>query len=80
MLENIECLYISNLTFSLLLSFNIELYSLVPLTPIAKITGIIIIFCKSIVVVENKIPVPVPNVAIIEAIVYPNAKAFIYSD
>ena len=46
--EKIVCLTISNFMLSFLLSLIIDLYSLIPLTAKAIITGIIIIFCKNI--------------------------------
>ena len=71
-IENIVCLIISIFIFSLLLSFIIALYNFVPLTPIAKIHGIIIKFCSSKVIRENIIPFHVPNAKMIVEIVYPN--------
>lgn len=46
--ENIVCLQISSFMFSFVRSFIIDLYSLIPLTAIAKIAGMNIMFCKSI--------------------------------
>ena len=47
--EKIVCLTISIFTFSLLLSFIIDLYNFNPLTANANIHGIIKIFCKNII-------------------------------
>ena len=45
--EKIVCLNISSFMLSLLLSFTIDLYNLNPLTAIAIIAGIKIIFCNN---------------------------------
>lgn len=45
--EKMVCLHTSNFMFSFLLSFVIELYNFFPLTAIAKIQGMAIIFCKN---------------------------------
>ena len=71
-LEIIVCFTISTFIFSLLLSFSIDLYSLMLLTPMVKIAGINSIFCKLSVIVENKIPFNVPSVNVNAEIVYPN--------
>lgn len=60
--------------FSLLLSFIIDLYNFIPLTPNANIDGINKIFCNNKDVMAKHIPFPVPNVAKTEAIVYPIQK------
>lgn len=72
--ENIVCLKISNLTFSLLLSFIIDLYSLIPLIANANKTGINIIFWKSIEEKINAAPFCIPKVAIILDILNPREK------
>lgn len=72
--ENIVCLKISNLTFSLLLSFMIDLYNLIPLIANANSTGINIIFWKSIEEKINAAPFWAPNVAIMLDILNPSEK------
>ena len=69
--ENIVCLIISNLIFSFLLSFIIDLYNLKPLTPKASITGIEIKFCNNTEIDININPLEKPIVLIKVAIVYP---------
>lgn len=56
--ENRVCLNISNLIFSLLLSFIIELCSLIPLTASAIMQGMNKTFCNRTVEDKNKIPFP----------------------
>lgn len=70
-IENIVCLIISNLIFSFLLSFTIDLYNLNPLTPNANITGIKIRFCNNIEININIKPFEKPIVLTKIAIVYP---------
>ena len=67
--ENNVCLNISSFIFSLLLSFIIELCSLIPLTASAIIHGINKIFWNRTAENKNNIPFPVPHVNIIEDIV-----------
>lgn len=67
--EKIVCLTISNLIFSFLLSFIIELYNFTPLTANANVPGITIKFCKNKLEKQNIIPFPNPNALIIEDIV-----------
>lgn len=62
--ENKVCLIISPLIFSFLLSFNIDLYNLIPLTANANIQGIKIRFCTNIAVTKNRLPFPTPRIAI----------------
>lgn len=69
--ENIVCLSISIFIFSLVLSFIIDLYSLIPLIANANNTGINIIFCKSIDEKINFAPLFAPSVAIMLDILYP---------
>ena len=68
-IENIVCLIISNLIFSFLLSFTIDLYNLKPLTPNANITGIKIKFCNNTEINININPLEKPTVLIKVAIV-----------
>lgn len=56
--ENIVCLRISIFTFSILLSFIIELYNLIPLTAKANIHGTNKIVCKSSEEVTKRVPFP----------------------
>lgn len=56
--ENRVCLNISNLIFSLLLSFIIELCSLIPLTASAIMQGMNKTCCNKTVENKNKIPFP----------------------
>ena len=58
--------------FSLLLSFIIDLYSFILLTPSVKIAGINNKFCKKIASRQNHIPFAVPSVNVKADIVYPN--------
>ena len=67
--QKIVCRNISNLIFSILLSFIIELCNLIPLTERAIIHGIKIMFCRKIVDKINNKPFHSPHVAIIEDIV-----------
>ena len=67
--ENSVCLNISIFIFSFLLSFTIDLYNFIPLTDNANVEGIIIKLCIRRVIIQNKIPFPVPNVKIINEIV-----------
>ena len=69
--ENNVCLIISNLIFSLLLSFIIDLYTFIPVTAKASNAGIKIIFCINKLHVANIVPFYIPNVATAEDIVYP---------
>lgn len=69
--ENIVCLSTSIFILSLFLSFTIDLYSLNPLTPIAIMLGMNIIFCNTSVINMNDIPFPIPIIDIIVDIVYP---------
>ena len=69
--ENKVCLIISPLIFSFLLSFNIDLYNLIPLTANANMQGMRIKFCNNIEVIKNMLPFPVPKVAISDETVYP---------
>ena len=62
--ENMVCLIISSFTFSLLLSFTIDLYNLNLLTAQAKSAGINIIFCKSNDIKVNNIPFESPIIVI----------------
>lgn len=55
--------------FSLLLSFIIDLYNLIPLTDKANMQGIYIIFCNNIDESEKNIPFGFPNIATKEDIV-----------
>ena len=70
-MENIVCLIISNLIFSFLLSFTIDLYNLNPLTPKANITGIKIRFCNNTEIDIKIMPLENPIVETKVAIVYP---------
>ena len=72
--ENIVCLSKPYLILSFFLSFTIVSHNFVALTANANIQGIKIIFCNNIDVDVNKIPFPVPNIATIADIVYPNEK------
>lgn len=72
--QNAVCLTISIFIFSLLLSFIIDLYSLKPLTLIAIIAGINIMFCKIKLLNIKASPFEVPNTLIHEEIVYPRQK------
>ena len=72
--ENTVCLTISSFIFSFLLSFIIDPYNFIPLTAIASIHGIIIIFCANKLVMLNNIPFAVPKVVIMQDIVYPKEK------
>lgn len=56
--EKTVCLKISNLIFSLCLSFIMDWYIFMPLTAKASMHGMKIIFCKSILVAKNIIPFP----------------------
>ena len=73
-IENIVCLTISIFTFSLLLSFTIDLYSFSPLTASDKTHGINIRFCNNIDVRKNIVPSQVPYVKVNDIIVYPKQK------
>ena len=57
-IENKVCLKISNFTFSFLLSFIIELQSLIPLTASANMQGINNIVCKKSEEIKKAIPFP----------------------
>lgn len=72
--QNIVCLIISIFIFSLLLSFTIDLYSLKPLTLIAIIAGINIMFCKIKLLNIKASPFDVPSTLIHAEIVYPRQK------
>ena len=72
--QNIVCLIISIFMFSLLLSFTIDLYSLNPLTLIAIIAGINIMFCKIKLLNIKASPFEVPSTLIQAEIVYPRQK------
>ena len=61
--NNVLCLIISNLIFSLLLSFIIDLYTFIPVTANASNAGIKIIFCINKLHVANIAPFPIANVA-----------------
>lgn len=67
--ENIVCLNISTFMFSFLLSFMIDLYNFIPLTPSANTHGMYIIFCNNNDAMQNQIPLNIGNVIIIEDIV-----------
>lgn len=45
-----------------------------PLTASANMHGMNIMFCSSILVTKNSIPLPVPQIATLEEIVYPKQK------
>ena len=60
--------------FSLLLSFMMDSYNFIPLTPKAKMHGIKKIFCSNILDAISKLPFPVPNIVITVEIVYPKQK------
>ena len=65
------CFKIDNFIFSFLLSFIIDVYNLILLTPKMIIAGINIIFCKNIVIKTNIKPLILPNTYTHDAIVYP---------
>ena len=69
--EKIVCLSTSIFILSLFLSFTIDLYNLNPLTPIAIIAGMNIMFCSNKAIKINNIPFPVLITTIIDAMVYP---------
>ena len=71
-IEKTVCLNISNFMLSFLLSFTIDLYNLNPLTAIAIIAGINIIFCKNKADNVNISPPCTPIILIHAEIVYPN--------
>ena len=68
-IEKTVCLNTSIFILSLFLSFTIDLYNLNPLTPIAIIAGINIIFCNNKVINTKHIPLPIPIIAIMDAMV-----------
>ena len=68
--EMAVCLIISNFIFSFLLSFIIDLYNFILLTPKVKTAGINNIFCRNIDDKQNNIPFIFPNVIVIAEIVY----------
>lgn len=61
MIKVIACLINSFFIFSLSLSFAIDLYNLILLTPNAKIAGMNIKFCKHNPNMQNKIPENFPR-------------------
>ena len=65
------CFTIPIFIFSFLLSFIIDLYSFILLTPKISIAGINNKFCSNKEVNMNDIPLPNPIVAIVAEIVYP---------
>lgn len=69
--QKIVCLTTSNLIFSLLLSFIMDLYSLNPLTHIASMAGINIKFCNTKLAKTKASPFDVPSTLIQAEIVYP---------
>ena len=73
-IQNIVCLIISTLMFSLLLSFTIDLYNLNPLTLIANIAGIKIKFCNNKLLNKKASPLDVPKILVKAEIVYPRQK------
>ena len=60
-IANIVCLTISNLIFSRLLSFIIDLYSFIPLTASIIVAGITIKFFKNNSQIEKIIPLYLPQ-------------------
>ena len=70
--EKTVCLSISNFMLSFLLSLTIALYNLNPLTAIAIIAGINIIFCSNNVDNVNINPPWIPIMLIQADIVYPS--------
>lgn len=75
----IACLIISNFILDTFLSFTIVLYNFIPLTAIPNKAGIINIFCNNNEDIINIIPLFVPTILVIKAIVYPKRKTFIYN-
>ena len=71
MQQKIVCLTISIFIFSFLLSLLIDLYNLNPLTLIAIITGIKIIFCNNKLLIVKANPLEMPKTLIKADIVYP---------
>ena len=69
--ENTVCLSISNLIFSFLLSFTIDLYNLKPLTANPNMAGINKIFCINKLININIIPFDIPIIPTHIEIVYP---------
>ena len=74
MLDIIVCLIIPNFMFSFLLSFIIDLYKLMLLTPILNIAGIKRIFCKNKPNKQKDILSFIPKLNVIADIVYPKQK------
>lgn len=67
--EKIVCLTTSIFTFSLFLSFIMDLYNLKPLTANAKIAGINSIFCNNSKISTNHIPCGNPTTVMHAAMV-----------